>query len=62
MISALKQGEKMNIELIDKDDNDRLESLSLELDKSKGTIALELCEFFFRIRCTPPRPSQKTTE
>ena len=52
----------MNIELIDKDDNDRLESLSLELDKSKGTIALELCEFFFRIRCTPPRPSQKTTE
>ena len=37
----------MNIELIDKDDNDRLESLSLELDKSKGTISLELCEFFF---------------
>lgn len=37
----------MNIEMIDKDANDKLESLSLERDRSKGSIALEICEFFF---------------
>ena len=37
----------MNIEMIDKETSDKLESLSLERTQSKGTIALELCEFFF---------------
>lgn len=37
----------MNIEMVDKETSDRLEELSLERDKSKASVALELCEFFF---------------
>lgn len=37
----------MNIEMIDQETNDRLEELSLDRDKSKASVALDLCEFFF---------------
>ena len=37
----------MKIEAIDEESSRRLEELSVEKDKSKATIALELCEFFY---------------
>jgi len=37
----------MSIELIDRKSSDRLEVLSLRHNKSKGAIALRLCEKFF---------------
>lgn len=37
----------MTIELIDQDTSERLEELSVEQNKSKGEIAVLLCEKFF---------------
>lgn len=45
----------MRIVTIDEESSKRLEELSVQKDKSKGSIALEICEFFFRARCTPPK-------
>lgn len=37
----------MRIVTIDEESSKRLEELSVQKDKSKGSIALEICEFFF---------------
>jgi hypothetical protein len=37
----------MKIEMIEEESNKRLEEISVERNKSKGAIALEICEFFF---------------
>lgn len=49
----------MNIEMIDQETSDRLEELSLKQDKSKASVALELCEFFFGSGVPHLEPAEK---
>ena len=49
----------MNIEMIDQETSDRLEELSLKQDKSKASVALELCEFFFGSGVPHLEPTEK---